>query len=325
MRVWFALTVVAALVGALRVLPATAEQEAPRTLREALQRAGFPIPIDLVASDLDRVSSYFGWDRNDEYFVAGTFFADERALHLVRVSQSGKVNRRQWPDGEGVAQGGFQYIEIAPPYTLVHAKVSPSAGFTHVLDADLTLLASLFALSSDVLADGTILFEGGLVHFADEHHQTLGAFDPLTKRVVEVFPGTFKSPYGVLVEQRIKDTLARIERERGVELADGEKVTGFDRYIDEKKIGANGRVVAFTAGYGNRKVSAVHPRLELDTRPYEFSTIVRCARNDTNVWRCRERLLDEAAKSYRITIPIDPPARRDAAIAAILEREIAGR
>ena len=335
MRAWVALSVVVALVAAHRALPATAGQEAPRTLREALQRAGFPIPIDLAPADLDRVSSDSRWDHDDESFVVGTYFPEERELRLVRVSKLGKVNRHQWPDGKGVGQGGFQNIEIAPPYTLVHARVSPSAGFTHVLDANLTLLASLFALSSDVLADGTILFEGGMVHFADEHHQTLGAFNPVTKRVIEVFPGKLKSPYGALVEQRSKDILARIERERGVELADGEKVIGFDRYIEAKKIAPNRRAVAFTVSYGNLKVLWVHRKLQSNSSlrnendppwpAYPISTIVRCARNATNVWMCRERLLDDAAKSYRITLPIDPPARRDAAIATILEREIAGR
>jgi hypothetical protein len=300
-----------------RVAPA---QQPVQTLRTAIRDAGFPLPAALPPSDLNREwNSNSSWDADATYFAAAVYFEDERRdamhlgpLHLIRLAKSGEVIRHSLREDDGLRLGGSPGVDITPPYVLIHSHVSPSAGLTLVLDASFTPVASLFSLGTDVLADGTILYEEGLVHFADAHQQKLRLFDPATKADREVYPGSAASPFGTRVLQRIRRAQQDISREFGVELSPGEEIKLFDRSFEIKQISADGRAVAFAVWYGSMKFIGQYDGLRsyrpvLGPKPEvpdpSFSTVVRCRRDAAQSWACDERLAEDVARAHKLALP----------------------
>jgi hypothetical protein len=168
---------------------------------------------------------------------------------------------------------------------------------------------------------------------ADVRHDTLQAVNPGSKQTIEVFPGTYQSPYGALLMKRIEDLFARVgEADRAALLAN--KVgAGFDRSITGWRADPSGRSVALAVHYHRERLTS-HLGMELsddygrpeplDPAEYEFFSIALCSRTDADVWTCREDELATAAKKYNVSLPNDRPGR-EAAAEKLLELVLAAR
>lgn len=162
---------------------------------------------------------------------------------------------------------------------------------------------------------------------ADIHQQTLEAVNPTSKRITEVFPGTYASPYGALLMKRIEDVFARVgEADRAALLAD--KVgAGFDRSITSWRAHPAGRTVAVAVRYSrDRLLSHLGLQLSddygrpdpLDPAEYEFFTVGVCSRTGAETWTCHEEELAAVAKKHNLALP-NHRAGRDAAAEKLLE------
>src|SRR5687768_5742370 len=91
---------------------------------------------------------------------------------------------------------------------------------------------------------------------ADVRHDTLQAVDAGSKQTIEVFPGTYQSPYGALLMKRIEDLFARVgEADRAALLAN--KVgAGFDRSITGWRADPSGRSVALAVHYHRERLTS---------------------------------------------------------------------
>ena len=175
------------------------------------------------------------------------------------------------------------------------------------------------------LADGTILFDSKAAA-ADVQQHTLLTLNPTSKRITEVFPGPYVSPYGALVIKRIEDLFARVgESDRAALLAD--KVgAGFDRSIISWDAQPAGRTVLAIHYYRDRLSSHLGMELSddygrpepLDPAEYEFFTIGICSRTGVDSWTCREEELAAVAKKHNVALPNDR-AGRDAAAGKLVD------
>ena len=162
---------------------------------------------------------------------------------------------------------------------------------------------------------------------ADVQQDTLQTGNPESRQAIEVFPGTYKSPYGSLIMKRIEDLFARVgEADRAALLANNVGA-GFDRSITSWRAHSNGRTVALAVRYyRDRLLSHLGMQLSddygrpepLDPAEYEFFTIAVCARADAGSWTCREEDLAAVAKKHNMALPNDR-AGRDAAAEKLAE------
>src|SRR5688572_29841864 len=66
---------------------------------------------------------------------------------------------------------------------------------------------------------------------ADARLDSLQTINPESKQPIEVFPGTFASPYGAEVIQRIEDLAIRLDQTDRDALIASKAAAGFDRSI----------------------------------------------------------------------------------------------
>lgn len=162
---------------------------------------------------------------------------------------------------------------------------------------------------------------------ADIHQQTLQVFDPASKRITEVFPGTYASRYGALLMTRIEDVFARVgEADRAALLADNVGA-GFDRSITSWRADPAGRTVAVAVRYYRDRLSSRrdlqlsddYGRPEpLDPAEYEFFAVGVCSRSGAEIWTCHEEALGAVAKKHNVALP-NSGAGRDAAVEKLLD------
>jgi hypothetical protein len=167
-------------------------------------------------------------------------------------------------------------------------------------------------------------------NLADTHQETLEEINPESKRTTDVFPGTYASPYGARVMQRIEELFARVgESDRAALLAN--KVgAGFDRSIVVWRAHPAGRTVALAVRYSRDRLTS-HLGMELsddygrpeplDPAEYELFSIAVCSRSGVDSWTCREDELSAIAKKHGLALP-NNSADRDAVVEKILEREL---
>ena len=166
---------------------------------------------------------------------------------------------------------------------------------------------------------------------ADVQQDTLQTVKPESKQTMEVFPGTYKSPYGALIMTRIEELFARVgEADRATLLANNVGA-GFDRSIPAWRAHPAGRTVALAVRYYRDRLSS-HLGMELsddygrpeplDPAEYEFSTIAVCSRTTPDTWTCREEELAAVAKKHNQALP-NNRADQGAVVDKLLERELA--
>ena len=157
---------------------------------------------------------------------------------------------------------------------------------------------------------------------ADVHQESLQEITPESKRTIEVFPGTYKSPYGALVMKRIEELFARVGEADRAALLENKVGTGFDRSITVWRAHPTARAVALAVRYHRDRLTS-HVGMELsddygrpeplDPAEYEFFTVAVCARAGAVSWTCREEELAAVAKKHNMALPNDRAGRDEAA------------
>lgn len=190
------------------------------------------------------------------------------------------------------------------------------------------MLRSLLAVVVVLVANQAVeMFRVSTSSLPDVQQDTLQAVHPESKQTIEVFPGTYVSPYSALVMKRIEDLFASVgEADRAALLAN--KVgAGFDRSITSWRAHPAGRTVALAVHYYRDRLTS-HLGMELsddygrpeplDPAEYEFSTIGVCSRTGVDNWTCREEELAAVARKHNVALPNDR-AGRDAATGKLVE------
>jgi hypothetical protein len=199
---------------------------------------------------------------------------------------------------------------------LITTHATPSAGFILVVEPSFKSVITLPGFGVEVLRDGTLVFNGNMVHFADIHQYTIHAFNPRTRKTTEVFPGAKVSPYGALIMKRIGTLLARINKENRDALMARHIDAGFDRYISNWRVHpSGGTLVAAVQYYRDRLTDhdlelyddAGQP-VPIDRAAYEIDTIVVCSRKGPDAWTCREEELAAVARRHKVSLPTDRAA-----------------
>jgi len=236
----------------------------------------------------------------------------------------------------------FSWILHAMHRSLIAAVL---AGFTATLDVAhpiaanqdqpdawrATLAQAGFPVPADLryrlLADGTLFFDGNVVKVADTQQQTLQVLNPTSKRITEVFPGSYTSRYGALLMTRVEDLFARVGESDRAALLANQVGAGFDRSITSWRADPAGRTVAVAVRYHRDRLSA-HLGMQLsddygrpdpiDLAEYEFFTVAVCSRTPAETWICQEEELAALAKKHNLALPNDR-AGRNAAAERLLE------
>ena len=110
-----------------------------------------------------------------------------------------------------------------------------------VLAALIVTLEAAHPISANQAVDAFKVSKSQLV---DVQQETLQETSPESKRTTEVFPGTFVSPYGVLMMKRIEDLFARVGEADRATLLKENIGAGFDRSITSWRAHPDGRRVA---------------------------------------------------------------------------------
>lgn len=79
------------------------------------------------------------------------------------------------------------YLET-PRFYFAHMHLNPSAGWTAVLTPELELNTVLYGRVYAVFADGTAVYNEGIIHFAPTHYALVSVYDPDTKESRRIFP-----------------------------------------------------------------------------------------------------------------------------------------
>ncbi|HJU43532.1 MAG TPA: hypothetical protein VJ691_11980 [Vicinamibacterales bacterium] len=193
----------------------------------------------------------------------------------------------------------------------------------------LVLVAAVAVLQPDLIATQGDKFTVSQSPVADVRQETLQEINPESKQPVEVFPGTYKSPYGAMVMKRIEEMLARVDEADRKALVDSNIGAGFDRAITSWRAHPAGRTVALAVSYYRDHVLKLKVALSDDygrpepivTADYQFATIAVCSRAAAG-WTCREDELTALAKKHNLSLPTTGAAR-DATVAKILELMLA--
>lgn len=182
-----------------------------------------------------------------------------------------------------------------------------------------SLLSVFVVLAASQAAE---MFRVSKSSVADVQQDTLQAVTPGSTQTMEVFPGTYQSPYGALIMKRIEELFARVgEADRAALLADNVGA-GFDRAITVWRAHPAGQTVAVAVRYYRDRLTS-HLGMELsddygrpeplDPGEYEFFTIAVCSRTNAATWTCREEDLAAVAKKHQVALPNDRAGRGAAA------------
>ncbi len=287
---WFGIT-------AVLCIPSSTAAQA--TIRAALLQHGFAAAIDASGPPLlDEVVDGSEFISNDDTFVAAYHFErDLKALdYSLRVSAY-HSKTRAWLHASALPHsGGVLGARIAGPYLIVPTRISPSANLEHILDAaTLRVLGSLFGFDTQLLPDGTILFSGGMRHFAPTHQERLLIFDPRTSRETELFPGKNESPIASGYRRLVRQSYGRLPADvkaKHERSADG-PIDDFDRQFTRITVRPDGRRIAFVTFYGSNRLRGA---IASET------TIVRCDHRADRTWSCEERAPADIARTLGIDL-----------------------
>ena len=332
-------TAIALLLAAVITGPATAQDL--ETIWRMLEGTPYQQFASRIApEDLDRPLTTSDFDAGAESFVAAVHFVDElRGRHelgpvtLIRITRDGRITRRR-TEPIGTVTG----VQTAPWGAVIRIHRTPSAGGVIILNRDLEVVAELDGYGGDVLPNGTVMYRGNMVHFAPIHKQSVWAYEPGAKEADEIFPGAFVSRIGEQVRQAIRATVIRIGNSAKIDWNVGGSGApdDYDRSITRQENSSGGNSVALVVKYDNDRLLYGDPnvitengettRRDASWPAYEALTVVRCDRAQPRRWSCRERLLADAAREFKIAVPArseETWQAHDAALTSILKRELA--
>jgi hypothetical protein len=193
---------------------------AGQTLRAVLADRGVQPP---KAHDLDdAVSSYAVFDDSAVFIIAYYTPGDTRALddsiriRVLRKADSvwqSRVLHRTVNANPGQASawqlGSVVRVVRTSRHIVVDTHLTPSAGTILLLSADLEPVVALPGWVRAIRADGFLIFQRSMVHFAPTHPAELWGFDANAARAFLVYPS---APYQPIRAQYIDEVRNLYER-----------------------------------------------------------------------------------------------------------------
>lgn len=157
------------------------------TLREVVAKH---VPVVPDADDLDRRISDHSVLDTPSWFAIGYYWdpGAQRTLGEIRVRTYDKRARR-WRAAVFTEDLGT-IVDLRRHQALfyVTGHLSPSAAPTLVLSNDLELIRLLEGWPTLPLADGRMVFQDNMTHFAPAHPASLSVYDPSSDEVRRVYP-----------------------------------------------------------------------------------------------------------------------------------------
>jgi hypothetical protein len=292
-------------------------QDATATLRTFLVKYGFDGAIAAAdAPDVDRALAGWGVSISDDTMVLAYYYKDPAKpnqlgqLHVSRVDRTGAP----WLHTEISERDGGSVISISigDRYIVVELHINPSMNEGVILDAkSLQRVSAVQGYGFQPLADGSVLFSGGMVHFAPVHKETLRLF--ANGQAVELFPGPQPSPLASAYRASfVKAAEALSPAQRQVFAERNAPPDEFDISVSSLKLRDDHKRLAFVATYDSNTLRDLpHPTMQ---------TVVRCDRKATLSWTCRGRELTEHGRSVRVALEKGPEGRyAEAALAALVD------
>jgi len=292
---------VLALAAVVALAPAARShgQDAAPTLRTFLVKYGFDDALAAAsAPDVDRPLAGWGVSILADAFVAAYYYKDPAApqpppaLHVSRFERKGA--RWVHTDINDQRGGGIDSVTSGDQYVVVSVHINPSTSEGLVLDArSLSRVASVLGYDFKALDDGSILFFGGMTHFAPIHKQTLRLFAMATE--VELFPGPQPSPVARAYRESFVKAAAALSAAQRQALAQrNAPPDDFDVSVSHLELREDHKRLAFAASYDSDTLHDLpHPTM---------TTVVRCDRGAPSKWTCREQRLEDHAKSVGLTV-----------------------
>src|SRR5688572_11172903 len=111
------------------------------------------------------------------------------------------------------------------------------------LAALVVFIVTILPLHQIVANQAVEAFRVSKSNVADVNQETLQEINPKSKQTIEVFPGTYSSPYGAMVMKRIEEMLARVDEADRDALVAGKIGAGFDRAITSWRAHPTGRKI----------------------------------------------------------------------------------
>ena len=148
---------------------------------------------------------------------------------------------------------------------------------------------------------------------ADAQLDSLQTINPESKQPTEVFPGTYASPFGAELIQRIEDLGGRLDETDREALIASKAAAAFDRSIMSWRAHPAGRRVALAVRYSRERLLSLKLQVTDDygradpVNPsrYELFTIAVCSRTAAEIWTCDEEPLNEAAGRHNVNLPLN--------------------
>lgn len=148
---------------------------------------------------------------------------------------------------------------------------------------------------------------------ADVQLDSLQTINPESKQAIEVFPGTYASPFGAEVIHRIEELTGRLDQTDRETLIASKAAAGFDRSIMSWRAHPDGRRVALAVRYSRERLLSLKLQVTDDygradpVNParYELFTIAVCSRTAAEAWTCGEEPLTEVASRHNVNLPLN--------------------
>ena len=184
-----------AAVCCIALLPRLASAD---TLRSVIAQSDAP-PDTRAVANLDReITSYTVLD-NDKWFaisyylqgssnaIDGPLFVDryDRALRQWRFAS---LSREQTRAGQSDCLGSALDFAPAGDSFLLTTHINPSAECVLVLSTDLQVRTTLYGWPLATLADGSIVFQRSMIHFAPVHAAEIAVYNRKTGRGYTIYP-----------------------------------------------------------------------------------------------------------------------------------------
>jgi hypothetical protein len=192
------------------------------TLAAELAEHRVPLPADVDGSR--QITSFSEFD-DDNWFAIGYYDVRADDTHNPLIVRAFDRRSRRWRSATFREIGSVLALTHHGRLFYVRGHSSPSSSPLFVLREDLTLKRELEGWEKWSLADGRVIFERGMIHFAPSHPGALAIYDPATNRDVTFYPAGRK-------------------RDRGLERIPGTDLV-MDRDIGELKAGTHRHTIEF--------------------------------------------------------------------------------
>jgi len=155
------------------------------TLAETLDEHHVPLPGGVDGAQ--RITSFAVLDDARDFVIAYYDMAADSLLHTLHVRAFDK-RTRAWRSGTFEPIGSILKVVGGGPVFYVEGHTSPSATPLLVLTRGLRRKRELDGWPELVLADGRVVFNRSMRHFAPTHAEVLAIYDPATDRERTLYP-----------------------------------------------------------------------------------------------------------------------------------------